>query len=194
MDKRIVELQFAHRLLGGNAVALVATRYRDRVNVMPASWITPISMKPPMLAIAVSKNCLTHDYIERSGEFTLSLPGIGLLEKVHAAGMISGYDCDDKLEEVGLRPVVGEALDTPVIEGCLGYLECTVEEAYEAGEEHTLFVATVVAAYAEREAFDDTWLLTEEEAKPLRHLGGHLYSVLSQRISAEPKATDGQDL
>jgi flavin reductase (DIM6/NTAB) family NADH-FMN oxidoreductase RutF len=137
-----------------------------------------------MVALAVHKGTLTHDYIERSGEFTISLPNLALMEKVRDAGMKSGRDVRDKFAELGLEPVAGEALDTPVVAGCLAYLECSVVEAYDAGEDHTVFFAEVVAASAEQEAFRETWLLEEEEAKPLHHLGGHKYALLEKLLDA----------
>lgn len=187
MPKRPVDLEIAHRLLGGGPVALLATRYRERANVMALSWMTPISMNPPMVAVAVHRACLSHDFIERTGEFSLSIPGRALMEQVRDAGLTSGHDVDDKFEEVGLEAISGEALSVPLVEGCLGYLECSVVEAYEAGEEHTLFLAEVVGAQAEEEAFDEIWLLGDTEVKPLHHLGGHTYSQLSEAISAEPR-------
>lgn len=191
MAKRTVDKSIAHRLLGGGPVVLVVSRYRDRVNVMAASWVTPISMDPPLVAVAVHKSCLTHDYIERSGEFTMSMPPRSLMERVRDSGMISGYDVDDKAAQVGLRFTAAQAMETPVVAGCLGYLECSVVEAYDAGQEHTVFFAEVAAATVEAEAFDETWLLTEPEAKPLHHLGGHVYSLLDARIDAEPRAEEG---
>lgn len=187
MAKRAVEMNLAHRLLGGGPVVLVASRYRDRHNLMPASWVTPISMRPPMLAVAVHRDCLTHDYIERSGEFSVNVPSIALMQQVRDAGMASGHDVDDKFQEVRLRPVAGEALDVPLVAECIAHLECSVVEAYDAGEEHTVFFAEIVAAQADDEAFVETWLLGEEEAKPLHHLGGHVYSLLDKPISAEPR-------
>lgn len=180
-------MEMAHRLLGGGPVTLLATRYRQRINVMALSWVTPISMNPPMLAVSVDQASLSHDFIERTGEFSLSIPGRALMERVRDAGLISGHDVEDKFDEVGLGAISGEAMSTPLVEGCLGHLECSVIEAYSAGEDHTLFVAEVVAAQAEEEAFDETWLLGEEEAKPLHHLGGHLYAQLQEPISAEPR-------
>ncbi len=185
MAKRIVDLEIAHRLLGGGPVTLIVTRYRGRANVMAASWLTPISMSPPLVAIAVHRDCLTHDFLDRTGEFTVNVPGRDLMERVRDAGMLSGHDVDDKFEEIGLEMEAAEAISVPVVVGCLASLECSVLDAYEAGDDHTLFVAEVVAAQAEEEAFDDTWLLADPETKPLHHLGGHAYAVLDQLISAE---------
>ena len=49
----------------------------------------------------------------------------------------------------------------------------------------------IVAAQAEKEAFDGTWLLAEPELKPLHYLGFNYYAVLSERLEARvPNATE----
>jgi len=155
--------------------------------VMAASWVTPISMNPPIVAVSIHKGSLTHDLVERSGEFSVNIPGLPLLERVRDSGLISGHDVDDKFHETGLQPLAGEALDAPLVRDCLGHLECAVLEAYEAGDEHTLFLAEVVAAQADDEAFSETWLLLEEEGKPLHHLGGHIYALLARPLPVAPR-------
>lgn len=187
MVMRAIELESAHRLLGGGPVTLLTTRYRDRSNVMTLSWVTPVSLHPPMVAVAVQHSCLSHDFIERTGQFSLSIPGPGLLHPVRDAGRLSGKTVDSKWQEAGLKAISGDALSLPLVDGCLGHLECAVNEAYEVGSEHTLFVAEVVGAQADDNAFSDSWLLKDAYARPLHHLGGNLYSVLSTVISAEPR-------
>ncbi len=192
MVMRAIELEAAHRLLGGGPVTLLTTRYRDRSNVMTLSWVTPISLKPPMVAVAVQRGCLSHEFIERTGQFSLSIPGPALLRQVRDAGLLTGKEVDSKWQEAGLRAISGDALSLPLVDQCLGHLECAVEEAYEAGSEHTLFVAEVVGAQADDSAFGETWLLNDANARPLHHLGGHQYSVLSTVISAAPRP-EGED-
>lgn len=192
MVMRAIELEGAHRLLGGGPVALLTTRYHDRANVMTLSWVTPVSLQPPMIAVAVQRDCLSHDFIDRTGQFSLSIPGPDLLHEVRDAGVLSGKVVDSKWQEAGLKPISGDALSLPLVDRCLGHLECAVIEAYEVGKDHTLFVAEVVGAQADDSAFGDSWLLKDAHARPLHHLGGHLYSVLSTVISAEPRP-EGED-
>lgn len=184
MVMRAVDLEGAHRLLGGGPVTLLTSRYRDRANVMTLNWVTPVSRRPPMVAVAVQRGCLSHDFIERSGQFSLSLPGPSMLKMVRDAGLISGRDVDSKFAETGLKAISGDALAVPLVAGCLAYLECAVAEAYETGSEHTLFVAEVVSAQADDACFGDSWLLSSPGGRPLHHLGGHLYSALAGVISA----------
>jgi flavin reductase (DIM6/NTAB) family NADH-FMN oxidoreductase RutF len=153
---------------------------------MTLSWVTPVSLRPPLLVVAVNRGCLSRELIERSGQFSLSVPGPSMVRMVRDAGMISGKTVDSKFAETGLRAISGDALGVPLVGGCLGYLECAVMEAYEVGEDHTLFVAEIVGAQADDVAFADAWLLPAEGGRPLHHLGGYLYSVLSGIISAAP--------
>jgi hypothetical protein len=65
-----------------------------------------------------------------------------------------------------------------------------VHDAFVIGD-HTLFVGKVVAAQAEKDAFDETWLLTGAEEKPLHYLGVNFYATLGDRLEARiPEAAD----
>ncbi len=187
-----VPLWQAYRLLEPGPVTLLTSRYRDRINVMAAAWVAPISYQPPFVGVAISPARLTHDLIRRSGVFALNIPGRPLAEQTDRAGTISGHDLEDKLVELGLTPTDAQEIDVPLIEECLAHLECAVVDALDLGD-HTLFVAEVVAAQAEAEAFDEVWLLPEdEELRPLLHLGGNQYALLHSPISVErPKPGEG---
>lgn len=175
--KKKIPLWQAYRLLQPGAVALVTTCYRDKVNVMPASWIAPVSYDPPRIGIAVAPAHLTYDLIRRSEVFALNIPGRPLAEQVDRAGRVSGHDVDDKLAEVGLTEAEAEEIEVPLIEECLAHIECGLVEAVELGD-HVWLVGEVLAAKADEEAFDETWLLGEdEEKKPLLHLGGAVYAL-----------------
>ncbi len=185
--KKDVPLWQAYRLVQSGAVALVTTRYLDKVNVMPASWISPVSYDPPRIGIAIAFTRMTHDLIRRSEAFVLNIPGRPLAEQVDRAGHISGRDVDDKLSELGLTGADADEIDAPLIDECLAHIECGVVEAIELGD-HVWFVGEVLAAKADEEAFDETWLLGEdEEKKPLLHLGGNLYAVPESRIEVKQR-------
>lgn len=177
-----IPLSQAIRLINPGPVVLVTARYKDAVNVMAAAWTTPISHAPPLVGVSISPRRFTHELVSRSGEFVLNVPGRNLLEQVELCGSLSGRDVD-KFKEARLTPVDAKEVRAPLIEECLGHLECAVVEALDLGD-HTLFVGQVVAAWAEKEAFDDTWLLEDEEAKPLHHLGGAYFGVLEERLKA----------
>lgn len=190
--KKDIPLWQAYRLLQPGVVALLTTRYLDRQNVMPASWTAAVSHNPPRIGVAVAPVHLTHDLIRQSEVFALNVPGRPLAEQVDRAGTISGRDLDDKLAEVGLTAAEADTIDVPLIEECLGHVECGLVDALELGD-HVWFVGQVLAAQVDEDAFDDAWLLGEdEEKKPLLHLGGPVYALPDARIEI-PRSEEAQN-
>jgi flavin reductase (DIM6/NTAB) family NADH-FMN oxidoreductase RutF len=172
----------ARRLLGGGPVTLVTTSWRSNINVMPAAFITPLSFEPPLVGVAVHPSRHTHDMIKYSEEFALNIPSRELLHHCQYLGSLTGRD-SNKLELTKLPTFRARHVDAPLLEGCVGYIECGVEDAFTIGD-HTLFVGKVVAAQVEKEAFEETWLLDDPDLKPLHYLGLNIYGLLEGRLEA----------
>ncbi len=150
---------------------------------MAASWVTPVSFDPPMLGLCVSPLRLTHEYIVKSDEFALNIPTIDHIKQVDLCGSVSGRDFD-KFQRTGLRAAEPKAIEAPLIEECIGHIECGVVAAHSVGD-HTFFVAEIQAAEVMKEAFAERWLLPVREAKPLHHLGGKFYAFLEAPIEVK---------
>jgi flavin reductase (DIM6/NTAB) family NADH-FMN oxidoreductase RutF len=174
--KREIPREQAYRLLSGGPLALVTSYYRGDMNVMTAGWITPASYRPILIALSVHQATLTHELISRSSEFVLNIPTLDLLRQVHYCGTVSGRD-QNKLKETGLHEAGPHVVRPVLIDECIAHLECAVVDTFAPGD-HTLFLAEIVHASAESEAFEQTYLLTERDLKPLHHLGADRYSVL----------------
>jgi flavin reductase (DIM6/NTAB) family NADH-FMN oxidoreductase RutF len=173
-----VPLSRANRLINPGPVVLLTAGYEERTNVMPAAWAVPLSKTPPQVGVAVHPARYTHELIERSRQFALNVPGRALAEAVARLGSVSGHQVADKFALAGLTLAEPEATNAPLIEDCLAWLECAVVDTFRVGD-HTLFVGEVLAARAEREAFGNTWLLTDDSTmKPLHHMGSNLFAVL----------------
>ena len=177
--KANVPLARALRLVNPGPLVLVTARYKDRLNVMPAAWVVPLSKAPPLVGVAIHRSRFTHELVRRSQQFALNVPGRPLAEAVVQLGSTSGRDVDDKLTSVGFTLAEPQQTNAPLIEQCLAWLECAVVNEVEVGD-HTLFVGEVLAARAEQEAFDETWRLTDEETNPLHHLGSDVFATLSE--------------
>jgi len=138
---------------------------------MALAWQTPLAKKPPLLGIAVAQTHFTSELINSSGEFAVNIPGAELLKQVTLCGQASGRD-KDKFALAGLTPAAGRKIRAPLIDECLGHLECGVVERFPAGD-HFFFVGEVVAAAAGEEFFaNDSW---NEQTQLIHHLGGKLF-------------------
>lgn len=186
--RRTLEATDALRLLNGGPVALVTTRWRDQTDVMPAIWTSPLSRTPPLVGVAVNPARHTHDMIRFSEEFALNFPAQDLLNHTHYFGAVSGRDVN-KLELAKLPTFRAAKVSAPLIEGCLAWVECGLEDALRVGD-HTLFVGRVLVVQAEGEAFDETWLVEDPQFRPLHYLGLDRYAVLGHRLKAELRTTE----
>ena len=186
MVRRRMEEVDARRLLGGAPVAIVTTSWRNVANAMPLAWSMPVSVDPPLIAIAVHPGRHSHDMITFGEEFELNFPSKVILNHTQWLGMVSGLQ-GDKIEGSRLPYFRAKIIDAPLLEGCVGWIECAVHDTYTTGD-HKLFIGRVMAAQADTDAFDfDTglWSLADDEYKPLSYLGGRTYSVLAAAFEAE---------
>ena len=183
--RREIDVLLAHRLLDPGPVVLVTAHHRGRFDITPVQWVTTVSARPPMVAIALHVDRFSHELIRASGEFVLNVPPLDLVRQVKQCAEFSGRDVD-KFARTGLHMAEPKAVRPPLIEECIGHLECAVETTLTPGD-HTIFVAHVVYAWAESDLFDDKWLITERELRPLHHLGGNYYGVIEERLDYSDK-------
>jgi flavin reductase (DIM6/NTAB) family NADH-FMN oxidoreductase RutF len=188
--RHAIDERDARRLLGGGPVALISTSWHGAQNVMPCVFITPLSIDPPLIGVAVHPGRHTHDMIRFSEEFAINIPTRELLHHVQYLGSVTGSELN-KLELTRLPTFRARRIDAPLLEGCVGWIECGVHDAYRVGD-HTLFVGKVVAAQAEKDAFDGgLWLLADPDERPLHYLGVNSYAILGDRMEARiPAAAD----
>jgi len=188
MRKTLDEME-ARRLLTGGPVVLVTTSWHAKTNVMPVAYAMPLSFNPPLVGIAVHPSRHTHDMIRFSEEFAINVPARSLIHHVQYLGSVSGKELD-KFELTKLPTFKARKVEAPLIEGCIGYIECGLEDALRIGD-HTLFVGRVVAASVDDEAFDETWLLGDDDYRPLHYLGLNRYAILGERLEARvPQPTE----
>ena len=188
MTRRFLEDTDALRMLGGGPVALVTTRWRDQVDVMPAIWHTPLSRTPPLIGIVVHPSRHTHDMIRFSEEFALNFPTRALMNHTQYFGTVSGSDVG-KLELAKLDTFRASKIQAPLIEKCVAWVECGLQDTMTIGD-HTLFIGRVLVVEANEDAFEQTWTLEASDAKPLHYLGMDRYATLGALQQAELSTTD----
>lgn len=179
MSSRLpVELSKAYRLLNHGPTVLVSSAHDGATNVMAAAWSMPLDFSPPKVAVVIDRNTLTRRLIEGSGEFVLNVPSRKIAKETLAVGTTSGRD-HDKFKEFGLATFAGEKVDAPLLEGCLGWLECRVIPEPHIQERYDLFLGEVVAAWADPRAFrNGHWAFEEDSPRSIHYIaGGNFFEI-----------------
>ena len=142
-------------------VYVVTSRLGDKLNGCIANTVMQVSDAPPSVAVCISKKNLTHEYVEKSGVFGVSvLKQSTPLKFIGLFGFRSGRDAD-KLAQVSFR--TGATGSPLVTDNALALLEARVVGTADA-RTHTLFIAEVVG----------TELIDEEEPLTYAYYREHL--------------------
>lgn len=179
-----VDLAKASRLLNHGPTVLVASAHGGQRDVMAAAWNMPLDFSPPKVAVVIDKNTFSRRLIEASGEFVLSVPCAAQIEMVVGVGNSSGRDLD-KFARWNLATAPASQVQAPLIAGCLAWLECRAYTEPHNEKTYDLFLAEVVAAWADDAAFiNGRWQDLAPPQRALHHLGGGEFFTSAGSIKA----------
>lgn len=180
MRKVKVELEAAYRLVNPGSVVLISVGDRERDNLFPVTWNTPVRKDPPLLAIVSGKGHHSYDFIARTGEFGVNIPDAGMVDAVLGCGSISGRTGVDKFERFGLTRRAATRIKPPLVEQAVANLECRVCQVVDLGTS-SLLIAQVVAAVASEARFVRGHWKFDDGLELLHHLSGDRFCV-SDRV------------
>ena len=125
----------------------VTAAHGGEVAMMTANFVTQASFTPPHVTLAVEVDSHTHRLIEASRAFAVNVYGADQRDLAGRLGRQTAK-LPDKIEGIAWR--AGPATGSPLVEGCLGWVECRVTGSLPSGD-HTVYVAEVVEAGVNRE-------------------------------------------
>lgn len=171
-----VPLPKACRLLNHGPTTLIASAHGDRRNVMAAAWVMPLDFDPPKAAVVVAEGTFTRTLVEASGELVIALPTVAQAALVLAVGNESGEDVD-KFAKHGIVTEPASKVGAPLIAGCAAWLECRIVPEPAIAQRYDLFVAEVVAAWADDASFrTGRWTFPDDAHRTIHHVaGGHFF-------------------
>jgi len=152
-------------------VVIVSGKDLDDYSCMAASWVMPVSRRPPIVAVAIARSRYTYEKIVESREFNLCILGVEHVDKVDYLGTVSGRDVRDKISASKLTKAKARKTSPPIIAESIAVVECKLRDIVEAGD-HDLVLGDVLEAYV-REGYSPGTI--EEYPIPL-HVGGDLYA------------------
>ncbi|MFR0672963.1 flavin reductase family protein [Enterobacterales bacterium AW_CKDN230030176-1A_HGKHYDSX7] len=187
---RPVALEKAYRLLNHGPTVLVSARHDGVDNVMAAAWACALDFAPPKLSIVLDKIAHTRALVEASGWLAIQVPTVEQAALTHQVGTHSLLDRPDKLAASGVVLRTVEDYPVPLVEGCSAWLMCRVIDEPHNQQTYDLFIAEVVAAWADERAFrEGHWLF--EEASPawrsLHYVAGGQFYAIGESVVVDPR-------
>ncbi len=122
---------------------IVSSRDADRLNGQIANTVFQVTATPPRVAVCLNRENLTHDFVSKSGIFSVSvLEQETPFKFIGLFGFRSGRDID-KFKEV--EHIIGKTGAPIVLAHTLAYMEFEVGGKMDTGT-HTLFVGELRGA------------------------------------------------
>ena len=150
-----------------------------RDNLMTAAWAGTVCSDPVMVSVSIRKERFSHDIIENTGEFTISLTTTGLARATDYCGVRSGRDVD-KFKEMKLTRLESAKIRAPGVAESPVVLECRVKQIARLGS-HDMFVAEVVNVSVDERFLDGKGRLELEKADLIAYSHGE-YFALGKKI------------
>jgi flavin reductase (DIM6/NTAB) family NADH-FMN oxidoreductase RutF len=150
-----------------------------RDNLMTAAWAGTICSDPVMVSVSIRRERYSHDIIERTGVFTLSLTTEELALAADFCGVRSGRDTD-KFREMKLTPLESVKIRAPGVSESPVVLECLVRQILRLGS-HDMFIAEVVNVSVDEQYMNENGRLMLERADLIAYSHGE-YFTLGDRI------------
>lgn len=124
-----------------SGVTVVTARAGDRMHGMTVSAFSSVSVDPPLILVCANRASKTHGVIEEGASFAVNI----LAEhQQDVSNLFASTEHEDsRLDRVPWREGV---TGTPLLEGALASLECTVRSAHREGS-HTIYIGQVEAVH-----------------------------------------------
>jgi flavin reductase (DIM6/NTAB) family NADH-FMN oxidoreductase RutF/rubredoxin len=127
---------------------VVCSKKDGKFNGQIANTVIQVSSDPATMAICINKQNLTHEYIQASKAFTVSiLAKVTPLPFIGNFGFKSGRDID---KFVDIKTITGTTGIPLIQDWCLGYLEAEVIGEHDTGT-HTIFLGKLIGAEVQKE-------------------------------------------
>ena len=146
-----------------------------RDNLMTAAWAGTICSDPVMVSVSIRKERYSHDIIENTGEFTISLTTTGLARAADFCGVRSGRDID-KFHEMKLTRLESAKIRAPGVAESPVVLECRVKQVLRLGS-HDMFIAEVVNVSVDERFLDERGRLELEKADLIAYSHGEYFEL-----------------
>ena len=187
--KAPVNLSHASRLLNHGPTVIVSTVHEGRRNLMAAAWSMPVEFTPPRIAVVIDKSTYTREQISHTKTLALNIPCRALADLTFTVGSVSGRDdpmpAEDKFTRYGIESFTGPALGLPLMEGCIGWMECRVIDEPHTEQAYDTFFVEAVSALSDTRVFSNgRWNLNDgnRDLHTLHHLGAGLFAVAAETV------------
>lgn len=126
-----------------HGVYVVGVKQGEHINAFTGTWMTQCSFTPPLVAIGVKKDSLSHEMMTQGKVFSVNV--LGKDQKPLAEHFVKPAQGHADVKLQGIAHHAG-ATGAPLLDEAIAFFECRVREVANAGGDHALVIGEVVEA------------------------------------------------
>lgn len=166
-------------MLAPTPPVMVSSGTAEQANILTIAWTGILNTIPPKTYISVRPSRHSHSIIKESGEFVINLTPSTLVRAADYCGTYTGARVD-KFKKCNLTKLSVDEVTAPLIAECPLSLCCRVTDVVPLGS-HDMFIADIVAVYANEDLLDSKGKLHLSKAGLCAYAHGE-YFALGKRI------------
>ena len=180
-----VPLDKAYRLLNHGPTVIVSAQHAGERNAMSAAWACALDFAPPKISVVLDKATRTRALVEGSGLFAVQLPTVPQAALTVGIGTDSAVTEPHKLVKHGVQLFDAPGLAVPLVAGCAAWLVCKLIPEPHNQQSYDLFIAEVVAAWADERVFrNGHWEFgsAPAELRTLHYVAGGQFFAIGESV------------
>jgi len=159
-----------------NIVTVVATRFENKINLMPVAWNSGVSSNPRYFAVMIAKKRYTYELIKKSQKFSANFLSWDYLKLVDNIGSVSGREVD-KISKFNIPVQEGRNDGIVILPISYAVYECKVVKDEEIGD-HNLIIGEVLTVHINPDVFDENERPILNKVSPIFYFGKNRYVKL----------------
>ena len=136
------------------SVVLLSVETKEKKDAMTATTMS-VSEDPPLVTVSVAKHIVSHELIERAGEFVLNIASTEQVNLAKQLGSTHG-SMVEKFNKFKIKTAKASKVKSPLIKDAFACLECQVITSITAAN-YTVYLAEVVAHHVNNKLKPVTW-------------------------------------
>lgn len=170
--------------IGNNAFVLpepqtiVGSMLDGKPNFMALAWITRLNYKPCLMGIAVNQGHATNKAIRETGQFSVNLPSVDMVEATDYVGLASG-NRTDKSEVFDVE--YGELENAPLIKECPLSMEFELVQTVDLPT-NTFFIGELKATWTEERFMTDGYVDIEKVRPMTLSMPDNHYWAVGEKV------------
>lgn len=183
-----VPLDKSYRLLNHGPTVIVSAQHAGERNAMSAAWACALDFAPPKVTVVLDKATRTRAMVEGSGLFALQLPTVQQAALTVGIGTDSAATEPQKLAKHGVQLFEAPGFALPLVAGCAAWLVCKLIPEPHNQQTYDLFIAEVVAAWADDRVFrNGHWEFDQApaELRTLHYVAGGQFFAIGESVQVK---------